>query len=159
MLKAFYLVNREKKSRLIILGEGVEKEKLLIEVEKMGLVGEVIFGGFKENPYKYMTKSDIFILSSIREGFPGVLVEAMACGLPVISTDCKSGPNEIINNGENGFLTPVGNEKALSEAMLKLLDDRKIMEIFSGEGRKTAQNFSKEKSVKAYENVFDEITK
>ena len=125
----------------------------------MGIAEKVDFLGFQKNPYKFISKSNIFVLSSIQEGFPTVIIEAMACGVPVISTDCKAGPNEIIENRENGLLVPVGDEKSLAEAILQLLNSKALREKFSREGRNIAEYFTIEKSVKEYENIFKEILK
>jgi len=78
----------------------------------------------------------------------------MACGAPVISTDCKSGPNEVIEDGKNGFLVSVGDEKSLAEAILKLLSSQELREKFSNEGKKVLQKFSLEKTIKEYEKLF-----
>ena len=157
LLKAFALISQKKKCRLVILGEGEERKNLEQLISNLNISKNVALLGFQKNPYKYMQKSSVFVLSSKREGFPNVLVEAMACGLPVISTDCQSGPNEIINNGENGILVPVGNEKALAEAVLKVLNDSALQQKFSLEGKKRAQDFTLVKSVKEYEKLFQEV--
>jgi len=79
--------------------------------------------GFKDNPYAYMSRADIFVLSSLYEGFPNVLIEAMICGCPVVSTDCRSGPIEIIKNNFNGILVPVGDLKSLENAIEDVITD------------------------------------
>ena len=138
LLRAFSLVRKKGKDVfLIILGEGV----LLQELEKLSLrlnISEhVHFVGFQRNPYAWISKADIFVLSSDYEGFPNVLTEAMACGIPVVSTDCPSGPKEIITNGKDGILVPRANEEALSDAILLLLrkDDLRIELSKAGERR------------------------
>ena len=78
--------------------------------------------GFKENPFSYLSRSDVFVLSSISEGFSNVLVEAMACGCPVVSTDCPTGPGEILDRGKYGYLVPVGDPTAMAEAVLEVLN-------------------------------------
>jgi len=124
-------------TQLIILGEGVERERLQEQIRKENLEKRVFLVGFDNNPYKYFSKSDAFVFSSNYEGFPNVLVEALACGLPVISTDCKSGPREILapksdilfqlKNGielvKYGILTPINKEKELTEAMNFMMND------------------------------------
>lgn len=154
LLNAFSLVSKQTKSRLIIIGEGRDRKKLETQAQQLNISDSVYFAGFQKNPYKFMAESDIFVLSSAIEGLPNVLVEAMACGTPVISTDCKSGPNEVIEDGENGFLVPVGDEKSLAEAILKLLSSQELREKFSNEGKKVLQKFSLEKTIKEYENIF-----
>jgi glycosyltransferase involved in cell wall biosynthesis len=86
-------------------------------VQKLGLEGDVAMPGFVDNPYKYMAKSAGFVLSSRWEGLPTVLIEALATGIPVISTDCHSGPSEILQNGRLGRLVPVGEVTELAEAL------------------------------------------
>jgi len=159
LLKAFSLISKKKNVYLIIIGEGEERKNLEELIDKLDISENIALLGFEENPYKYMKKASVFVLSSSREGFPNVLVEAMTCGLPVVSTDCSSGPNEIIENGKNGILVPVGDEKALAEAILKILTNPSLTQKFSLEGKKTAQNFTLEKSVKEYEKLFQEVLK
>jgi glycosyltransferase involved in cell wall biosynthesis len=101
---------------------GKERSKLESLVETLNIQEYVSFSGFVPNPYVYMAKADLFVLSSAWEGFGNVLVEAMACGLPVVATDCPSGPREILQNGLYGPLVPVGNVDALALAMEATLD-------------------------------------
>src|SRR3990167_3456740 len=98
-------------------------------------------------------------LSSLHEGFGNVLIEAMACGTPVVSTDCKSGPSEIIENGKSGILVPVGDYQSLSKAIIKVLSDSSLRQSFSQEGVKRARYFSPEKNIKGYEEVFSTLMK
>ena len=105
--------------------------------------------GFVENPYTYMANADVFVLSSQFEGFGNVLVEAMACGTPVVSTDCPAGPAEILENGKYGRLVPVGNVDAMAEAIKDALDspfDPKILQ-------KRAQDFDVKKIADEYLKV------
>lgn len=157
LLKAFALVRKNKKIRLVIIGDGEERKNLENLINKLNLSQDVLLLGFEKNPYKYMKRAFLFVLSSKVEGFPNVIVEAMACGIPVISTDCPSGPNEIIKNGENGILIPVGDEKALAEAIIKILDDPFLKDKFSREGKKRAEEFTVKKGVNEYEQLFQEI--
>lgn len=87
--------------------------------------------GHKDNPYAWISKADIFVLPSDYEGFPNVLLESMACGTPIITTNCPSGPGEIITDGKNGIFVPPADEKALAEAVLDLLDDEERRKRFS----------------------------
>jgi len=154
LLRTFSLV-RKKRDRvyLIILGEG----ELRKELENLSLELRVDkwtdFVGFQSNPYAWIRKADIFVLSSDFEGFPNVILEAMACGTPVISTDCQSGPNEIIVNGQNGILVPTEDEKALAEAILKLLTNDNLRKRFSEEGKKKAETLGIEKILPQYEEL------
>lgn len=157
LLRAFKLVIQAQPARLIILGEGKDREKLEKLAESLGIFDHVAFLGFQKNPFKYMGKASVFVLSSIHEGFGNVLVEAMACGTPVISTDCKSGPGEIIENGKSGILVPVGDYQSLSKAIIRVLADSSLGQSFSEEGIKRAKYFSVEKNIRQYEDVFSKL--
>ncbi|MCH8549099.1 MAG: glycosyltransferase [Balneolaceae bacterium] len=121
LIEAFHIVNRDVPSRLAIFGEGELREDLEILVTQLNLQHRVWMPGFVDNVYDYMKASDLFVLSSSWEGFGNVLVEAMACGVPVISTDCPSGPSEILENGKWGGLAENDNVNSLAETMLRSL--------------------------------------
>ena len=89
----------------------------------LGISEQVDLPGFEDNPFAYMSRSAVFALSSRYEGFPNVLVQAMACGTPVVSTDCRSGPREILEDGKWGHLVPVGDWRAMAEAIIDTLDN------------------------------------
>jgi len=122
LLNAFSIVVKEKKARLMILGSGPEEESLKELTSELGLNDLVKFPGFRENPFPYMKHCAVFVLSSVNEGLPGVLIQAMACGCPIVATDCRSGPREILENGELGALVPVGDPDAMAKAILISLD-------------------------------------
>jgi glycosyltransferase involved in cell wall biosynthesis len=121
LLKAFALVRSKCPCRLVILGEGRDRRGLQALAVKLGIENEVDLPGFVSNPYAYMAKAALFVLSSLWEGLGNVLVEALALGTPVVSTDCPSGPREVLQNGRYGRLVPVGDVDALIEAMLATL--------------------------------------
>ena len=121
LIHAFAQARQVRSARLMILGDGPERERLTALIEEMGLADDITLLGFVQNPYAYMAKASAFVLSSLYEGLPTVLIEAMAVGIPVISTNCKSGPTEILAQGKYGFLAPVGDSKAISEAILSVL--------------------------------------
>lgn len=121
LLRAFSIVRRAVNARLIILGEGADREELEALRDELELSDVVDLPGFDPNPYAYMAKASQFVLSSAWEGFGNVLVEAMACGCPVVSTNCRSGPSEILANGRYGLLVPVGDPDALAQAMKSTL--------------------------------------
>ena len=123
LLRAFAEVLRSRPARLVILGEGPERENLLDMAERLEVSQHVDLPGFKINPFAYMSRSSALVLSSRYEGFPNVLVQAMACGTPVVSTDCRSGPREILQDGKWGPLVPVGNWRHMARAILETLDD------------------------------------
>jgi glycosyltransferase involved in cell wall biosynthesis len=122
LIQAFANLRGHFSARLMILGDGEERSKLETFIEKLGVQQAVELPGYILNPYPYMSKAALFVLSSRWEGLPGVLIEAMYCGAPLISTDCPSGPREILDDGEYGELVPVGDVDALTAAMRKGLD-------------------------------------
>ncbi|HAZ49944.1 MAG TPA: glycosyl transferase [Cyanobacteria bacterium UBA11369] len=121
LIRAFAIVRQTQPARLVILGSGKEREKLNAIVSELGIKNDVAFLGFAQNPYAYMSKASVFVLSSIEEGLPTVLIEAMAVGTPVVSTNCESGPDEILDNGKYGELVPVRDPDAIAQAILKIL--------------------------------------
>ncbi|HOL13816.1 MAG TPA: glycosyltransferase, partial [Bacillota bacterium] len=147
----FSLLRRKVEAKLVILGEGPERGKLEHLVEELGLKDDVSMPGFVENPYKYMRKSAVFVLSSRWEGLPTVLVEALALGIPVVSTDCPSGPAEILENGKWGRLVPVDDPKTLTDAILEAMNDER------GKGVERARNFVLDKIVEQYLTLMRQI--
>ncbi len=122
LIKAFSKVRKQRSCRLIILGKGRQKDQLQKLIHDLGLTDDVSMPGFVNNPYAWMQKADVFVLSSNCEGAPVVLMEALAVGVPVVSTDCPSGPSEILQNGRIGPLVPVGDANALADAITQILD-------------------------------------
>jgi glycosyltransferase involved in cell wall biosynthesis len=122
MLRAFRLVRDERSVRLLILGDGEERPSVERMIDELGLAADVLAPGSVPNAAPYMARAAVFCLSSRWEGFGNVLVEAMATGTPVVSTDCPSGPAEILDGGRYGALVPVGDARALSAAILRTLD-------------------------------------
>ncbi|MGV7227613.1 MAG: glycosyltransferase [Nitrospirales bacterium] len=122
LLRAFRQVRSSRKVRLVILGEGRLRGELEALATTLGISQDVSMPGFTENPYAFMARASVLTLSSAWEGFGNVIAEALACGCPVVSTDCPSGPAEVLKNGAYGTLVPVGNDKALADAILTVLD-------------------------------------
>jgi glycosyltransferase involved in cell wall biosynthesis len=125
LLGAFYKVKKVRDARLVILGEGPGRAELEREAAKLGISESVRMPGFVDNPFKYMANSAVFVSSSKYEGFGNVIVEALACGCPVVATDCPGGPSEILRDGEYGRLVPVGDTRLLSHAVLETLDQER----------------------------------
>jgi len=123
LLRAFARVRERIPARLLILGEGAERAALERVARELGVSDHVQMPGFVGNPFQYMRRAGVFVLSSRWEGLPGALIEAMACGCPVVSTDCPSGPMEILEGGRYGPLVPMGDDARLAEAILRMLDD------------------------------------
>ena len=117
LIRAFELLRKTSDARLVILGDGEERPSLERLVLELKLSECVSIPGFVSNPYAYMSRASLFVLSSASEALPTVLIEAMACGCPVVSTDCPNGPAEILDNGRLGQLVPVGDAEALARAM------------------------------------------
>jgi|MudIll2142460700_1097286.scaffolds.fasta_scaffold09138_5 glycosyltransferase involved in cell wall biosynthesis len=153
LIRAFREVLSELDARLIIAGEGPERESLQRLAKDLGIGEKISLVGFQANPYAFLSKADVFVLSSSYEGLPMVLLEALACGTPVISTDCKSGPREILDNGRCGLLVPEGDEGALAEGIVRLVRDKALQEALSHLGKKRARDFSIDEVFKQYERV------
>jgi glycosyltransferase involved in cell wall biosynthesis len=117
LIRAFAQVLPTRPARLMILGEGVDRPMLEALVKQLGLQDHVSLPGFVENPYAYMKRAALYVLSSRWEGLPTVLIEALYCGQPIVATDCPSGPREILAGGQHGVLVPVGDVEALGRAM------------------------------------------
>jgi glycosyltransferase involved in cell wall biosynthesis len=117
LIRAFAQVRQTQPVRLLILGEGKERPMLEALIKELGLEQDVSLPGFVLNPYAYMAHATLFVLSSRWEGLPTVLIEALCCGTPVVSTDCPSGPREILRDGEYGQLVPVGEVNALARTI------------------------------------------
>ena len=139
LVQAFARVRQHHPARLMILGDVDPREPevkpgLEALIQKFGLQDDVLFLGFVENPYAYMAKANVFVLSSIYEGFGNVVAEAIATGTPVVSTDCESGPAEILNQGQYGELVPVGDYEAMANAIMATLKqptDSQILKVRS----------------------------
>lgn len=151
LLRAFSVVREESPARLVILGRGDQLKELQTLASKLDIDQDVAFLGFQSNPYKYVANADLFVLSSLWEGFPNALVEVMACGIPVVSTDCPSGPSEIITSGENGLLVSPADPDALAEAILRVLRDNKVATKLVEGGKKRAADFDVGRTVGEYE--------
>lgn len=150
LIKAFALLRQQRPARLLILGEG--NDRLLLEnlVQELGLMADIALPGFDPNPYAYMRLADLFVLSSRFEGLPGALIQAMACGTPVVSTDCPTGPAEILENGCWGRLVPVGDIAALTRAMVETMDENDHPDV-----RRRAADFDEKQAVTRYLEVME----
>lgn len=122
LIRAFAQVRATRAARLLILGEGRQRARLLALAAELGVDADVALPGFDPNPYRYLARSALFVLSSRWEGSPNVLTEALALGIPAVATNCPSGPREIMQDGRYGELVAVGDVAALAEAMWRTLD-------------------------------------
>lgn len=149
LLHAFARVQQQRPARLIILGEGEARAELEQLIERLGLVAAVDLPGFVSNPYPYFRRAKLFVLSSRWEGLPTNVIEALACGCPVVATDCPSGAREILGDGRFGRLVPVGDPEAMAQAMLATLDEPPCRERL----RQRAMDFHVERVVDRYRDV------
>ena len=157
LVKAFGLVRREREARLAIMGSSPRnyKTSLLSIAREHGAEQDVTFADFDENPYRHMRRAAVFALSSWWEAFPTVLIEAMACGTPVVSTDCPTGPSEILGGGKWGTLAPVSDPPALARAIIAALDgDAPAVE----EAKRRAEDFDEHRMAADYETLFARLT-
>lgn len=146
LLRALRLVVRARPARLAILGEGPQRAAMEALIRDLGITGLVEMPGHVDNPYSWMARSSVFVLSSAWEGLPTVLIEAMACGTPVVSTDCPGGVREILFDGKLGTLVPVGDETSMAQAILDVLASPPPKEPL----RQRAMDFSLHASVERY---------
>ncbi|PVV07157.1 MAG: glycosyl transferase [gamma proteobacterium symbiont of Ctena orbiculata] len=150
LLRAFALVRQQLPCRLMLLGQGNKEGQLLKLAQELGLGDDFRLAGFVANPYAYLKGAKLFVLSSLWEGSPNVLTEAMALGTSCVSTDCPSGPHEVTRGGEVAPLVPMGDPERLAEAMLqtlrKPLDPQRLKEAVS--------DYTLEKSARGYLAAF-----
>ena len=156
LIRAFAKVRAGRPARLVILGDaapGKKRDKYLADIQalvaELGIGDDIDFPGFTINPYRYMSRAALFVLSSLREGFPNVLVEAMACGCPVVATDCPHGPPEILDNGTYGRIVPMRAVDAMAEAIARTLD----VPISAERLKARASEFTAERAVERYERI------
>jgi len=150
-LRALKIVSQIENVKAIILGEGPEREELELMVENLKLQDIVDLPGFVTNPYDYISNADTFVLSSSWEGLPTVIIEAIALNTNVVSTNCPSGPEEILNGGEFGLIVPVDDEKSLSEAMIQSINTATTYDL-----SKRADDFSVVNSVDGYYSLIED---
>lgn len=149
LIRAFARVQATRPVRLILLGDGPQREALLALARTLGVADAVALPGFVANPFAYLDRAAAFVLSSAWEGLANVVIEALACGCPVVSTDCPSGPAEILDGGKYGRLVPVGDDAALANAISATLDAPPSREPLRGRAR----DFSVDLAVDRYQRV------
>lgn len=157
LLDALAEVKAATGARLVILGKGSELSTLRERAAKLGIAQDVEFLGFQGNPYKFVAKASLFVLPSLWEGFPNALVEAMACGIPVVSTDCRSGPREIIQDGVDGVLVPPADVGALAKGVLRVLDNGSLAGGLARAGETRVADFEVRKIAARYQRVFEAV--
>jgi glycosyltransferase involved in cell wall biosynthesis len=157
LIEAFALLVKETDARLIIMGEGPLGPDIRALVHSRQLDDRVHLVGFQPNPYAYMARASAFILASRFEGFGIVLAEALACGAPIVSTDCRSGPAEILENGRCGLLVPVGDPQGMAHAALRVLRDRALASQLRRDGPRRAAAFDIERMADRLVEVIQEM--
>jgi glycosyltransferase involved in cell wall biosynthesis len=151
LMRAFACVRAKRAARLVILGEGKLRVDLEDLASKLGIQADVEMPGFVANPLQYMARASVLVLSSEYEGLPGVLIQALACGCPVVSTDCPGGSAEILANGKYGALVDVGDADSMAQAVLAELDNPTASDILL----QRAEDFSVERAANNYLAVLD----
>ncbi|MFY4788434.1 glycosyltransferase [Aliarcobacter butzleri] len=156
LIKAFFELQKEDNNlEVLFLGDGILKNDLINECVKLNIENKVHFLGNVKNPFYYLSRSNLFVLNSEIEGFPNVLVEAMTCGLPVISSDCKSGPREILETEKYGLLYPVGNIDTLIEKINCYLYRNVDIENIKSKSLKRIEDFSVDKIMNQFKKVLE----
>jgi len=150
LLRAFHRLRLEREIRLLILGEGEERPRLEALIGELGIRRDVRLPGFQANPYAYMARAGVFVLASAWEGLSNVLIEALACGCRVVSTDCPHGPAEILEDGKHGILVPVGDPEALAHGITLALD----AEAHPNGAKKRARQFDLDVIAEHYLQLF-----
>jgi glycosyltransferase involved in cell wall biosynthesis len=153
LLRAFKQIITKHPARLVILGKGEEEEKLKKLALKLEIDQSVAFLGSQTNPFKYMSRSKILVLPSLSEALPMVLLEAMACGVPIVSTSTP-GSSELITQGINGLLVPVGDENSLAESIINILTHKTDANLLVQSGKKKINSFLIDNMIKEYEQTF-----
>lgn len=158
LIKAFAKVNKKlPKSKLLIVGEGPEKRSL-VEFSKKLQISGVDFVGWQKDPSKALSRANIFVLSSNREGLPFSLIEALSHSKAIVSTKTPHGPKEVLGKDEYGLLVPVGNAKKLAEAMLKVGNREKTYKKFAKRAHQRSRDFDENKMLESYRKVINEST-
>jgi len=157
LLTAFARIRKKRAASLVLVGDGEDEARVRARTVELGLEPDVVFTGFTRNPYRYLARATVSVLTSRFEGLPNVLIESMALGVPIVSTACQFGPSEILGNNEYGVLTPVGDAAAFASAVEALLDDPGRRRELSARGRTRAREFDRRHVGPMYEDLFARI--
>ena len=158
LIEAFSGVKQQiPNSKLIIIGEGPLRRKLEQKIKELDLSNDALLLGLRKNPYKYLANSDIFVFSSLYEGFGIVLVEALACEIPIISTDCEAGPREILDNGKNGILVNVMDIADLRNKMILLAKNNDLIDYYTKDSLKRAEFFDSRRIIDKWIEIIESI--
>jgi glycosyltransferase involved in cell wall biosynthesis len=154
LLRAFAILRRDRPATLVLVGNGEDEARVRQLATELRLGGDIRFVGFTRNPYKYLARATLSVLTSTFEGLPNVLIESMALGVPIVSTACQYGPIEILGDDEFGVLVPVGDPAAFAAAVAALLDDPERRRTFIERGRQRARDFDRNRIGRSYEELF-----
>ncbi len=155
LIEAFAVVRSKISVRLVILGNGECESSLRALAVERGLSEDIYFAGWQSNPFAYFKQADMFVLTSQYEGFGNVIVEAMCCGLPVVSTNCPGGPVEILGNGEFGLLVPINDVDALASAMHLVLKDENLRLDLAAKSLRRCRDFDISTVVKRWQEAIE----
>jgi glycosyltransferase involved in cell wall biosynthesis len=156
LINAVAQVRRRVPCRLVLVGEGPERESLARRAVDLGVGADVAFAGWRENPFPLIARAEALALCSRHEGFPNVLLEAMACGCPSVASD-SGAPGEILKDGVGGLLYPVGDVPALAAALLEILKNRALRGRLVSTGSRRVEDFSPEKILPLYDELLEEV--
>lgn len=131
LINAFRILRQQREVRLLILGDGPLRGELQVQIDELRLTDDIQLTGYVQNPLKYFKRADVFVLSSHVEGLPNVLVEAMMCGCTPVSSDCPTGPRELLEGGRYGYLVPMRNPEAMAAGIQKALDNPISVDILA----------------------------
>jgi glycosyltransferase involved in cell wall biosynthesis len=172
LLKAFAIIRKSLSCRLVLIGDGLERDHLTSVARDLGVADDVLFTGFQSNPHKYVARSSVFAFSSLFEAQGLVMIEALAAGCPVVAYDCPVGPREMLAPGTSkpagnweieeapyGLLVPSGNVEALAKAIRKLLNDSQMRERYSRIGRERAMQFNADAMAQKYLNTIRAVAR
>lgn len=157
LIRAYKKIKDRSNTKLLIVGQGEKKAELQALANRLGIGDEVLFLGWRKNPFNIIAQCDLFVLSSNWEGLPLVIIEAMSLGTPVISTDCPSGPREILEDGKYGILVKPKDENKLADAITELISDNELRSKLGELSKLRANDFSLKKMIDSYERLFTKI--
>lgn len=159
LLRAFARLRSTMPATLVLVGDGEDRVKLQQLARELGIWSSVVWPGYDPNPYRWMSRANLFVLSSLYEGFGIVITEAMALGIPVVATDCPHGPAEILRSGQDGILVPPADDRLLAEAMARVLTDNSVREKLVSSARQRVEAFSVDHAIEAYTRIIEAATK
>ncbi len=157
LIRAFTRVRVVTECRLVIFGDGPLRGALAGLAVELGVAKHVRLEPFVENPFQFLSRSELFVLSSQTEGLPNALIEAQACGVPTVSTDCPTGPREILEDGESGALVPVGDHEAMAEQIVAILSDDNLARRYVDSANSGLDRFSPSECYSQYAALIAQI--